>query len=165
MNVTDSLAASSGITRRRGSWPASCSLRHLYLLVIRASVYSWNVWLMEGRIVWTSSLIEVEMGNGTERHSDAVCRSSARYSRRRLLAQLRDAVRAHARIWRCSAITAQTQPPYLLPLALQSSTRPLSSQLGTNLEPAVACTVPYCTLGTVPEVHCFRLYLSVPQVL
>ena len=41
---------------------------------------------MEGRIVWTSSLIEVEMGNGTERHSDAVCRSSAMYLRRRLLA-------------------------------------------------------------------------------
>lgn len=74
-------------------------------------------------------LIEVELGNGTERHSDAVCRSLGMYSRHRLLAQFRDAVRAGAWLWHWGVNMAQTQPPYPLPMALRSSTRPLFPSL------------------------------------
>lgn len=110
---------------------AGCSSElNILVLVAGCAASLFLECLMKGCIVCVEELlIEVELGNRTERHSDAVCRSFWMYPRHRLQAQSRDAVKVCARAQCCSTNTAEAQPPYALPLALCCSTRPFFPSL------------------------------------
>lgn len=115
--------------------------------------------MSDGGSHWVDELlIEVELGNGTERHSDAVCRSLGMYSRHRQLAQFRDAVRARAHILAPSINSAQTQPPYPLPQVLWRSTRLLVPQ------PVAQRFLKFFFSLWLYSVHALRLWAPPRQV-